>query len=204
LAGRPLSADERELLSVSYKRIITGQRKSLGYLASLLDRDDTKASQTRVDRLTATRAHIIRELDDCCADLIALIDGRLLPASDDAHALVFYHKLTGDYLRYVSEFKDGPERLRSAGAARDSYENALQVAREHLHPWAPAHLGVVLNYSVCLYEVLGQRAEGMEMAQKAEEDAGALLDNNSRDSRQEAVDILHIIRENIELWADAE
>jgi len=57
------------------------------------------------------------ELDKLCKDLLELLDKSLLPNSDNAEGKVFFHKMKGDYYRYLGEFLEGNDRKEVIDAA---------------------------------------------------------------------------------------
>eukprot|EP00421_Protoceratium_reticulatum_P016045 CAMPEP_0168383334 /NCGR_PEP_ID=MMETSP0228-20121227/13849_1 /TAXON_ID=133427 /ORGANISM="Protoceratium reticulatum, Strain CCCM 535 (=CCMP 1889)" /LENGTH=66 /DNA_ID=CAMNT_0008396481 /DNA_START=1 /DNA_END=198 /DNA_ORIENTATION=- len=62
--------------------------------------------------------------------------------------------MKADYYRYIAEFRDGEEKSKAAESARLAYEEASKVAEKDLVVTHPIRLGLALNYSVFLYEVL--------------------------------------------------
>ena len=45
------------------------------------------------------------EMDQICSELVNLVVGKLLPASNSREATVFFQKLRADYIRYKAETK---------------------------------------------------------------------------------------------------
>jgi 14-3-3 protein epsilon len=157
----------------------------------------------RIEQLSGFRKTIISELDGFCLELIRLVDNALLPAAQDAEARLFYHKLKADYWRYISENKDGGDKESTARQAREAYEAALEIIRSEIQPFKPTALGLVLNYSVFLYEIAGEKQAAVELAKKTYEECGVTVTNNSKDSFGEATNILQLLRENVAIWSQA-
>merc|ERR1712217_864499 len=84
--------------------------------------------------------------------------------------------------------------------AKKSYEQASEVASKGLPVTHPIRLGLALNYSVFLYEVLGNPDEACKMARSAFEDAIAELDNVAEDSYKDSTLIMQLLRDNLTLW----
>jgi 14-3-3 protein epsilon len=196
-----LTSDQRNLLSLSYKNIITGRRNGLRYLTTLADRDEATATPQRVEQIELFRRSIIEELDQSCLELIKLIDDTLLPAAQDSDARLYYHKLKADYWRYISENKVGEEKENAAKHARDAYEAALVIARTEIPPYKPTSLGLVLNYSVFLYEIAGEKQAAIDLARRTGEECGLTIENNSKDAFTEATNILQLLRDNVAIWS---
>jgi 14-3-3 protein epsilon len=197
-----LDSEQRDLLSVSYKSLISTRRTGLRYLASLVDRDEAKISTFRIAQVVEFQKTLVRELDEYCHDLIDLVDSTLLPAAQgSSDARVYYEKLKGDYWRYISENKTGEEKESAANSARDAYDRALEIARDAIPLYGPAYLGLVLNYTVCLYEILGKKEEAIALSDSTCASASCTLDSNADEAqRAEAEKIIGLLRDNVNLW----
>merc|ERR1712118_637425 len=119
------------------------------------------------------------ELQGICDTILTLLDGSLVPGAKDAESKVFYHKMKGDYYRYIAEFTDGDKKSAAANKAKSAYDDAMGAASE-LAVTHPIRLGLALNFSVFHYEVLSNPDEACKMARTAFEDAIAELDNSRR------------------------
>merc|ERR1712060_180550 len=62
-----------------------------------------------------------------------------------------------DYYRYIAEFSDGDKKAAAAENARVAYQDAATVAEKDLAVTHPIRLGLALNYSVLMYEVLSNQ-----------------------------------------------
>jgi 14-3-3 protein epsilon len=195
-----LSADARNLLSVAYKALTGARRTALRTVSAFLDDESVKAIPERVTKLAELRARLISELDDYCKELITLTDSKLLPAATDATTKVFYEKLKADYYRYSVEFKSDADRADGAEKAKVSYESAVAIASAELGKADPAFLGLALNYSVFLYEIIGKKQEAITLAEKSFKDAVDLLDSLDETQYSEATVILQLLKDNVALW----
>merc|ERR1712151_246199 len=104
-------------------------------------------------------------------DVLALLTDSLTPKANDAESKVFYHKMKGDYYRYIAEFTSDDAKKKAGENARVSYDEAMQAATAELAVTHPIRLGLALNFSVFHYEVLGNPEEACKMARQAFEDA---------------------------------
>merc|ERR1712118_307354 len=134
-----------------------------------------------------------------CDTILNLLDGSLVPGAKDAESKVFYHKMKGDYFRYIAEFTDGDKKSAAANKAKLAYDDAMSAAAE-LAVTHPIRLGLALNFSVFHYEVLNNPDEACKMARQAFEDAIAELDNVSEDSYKDSTLIMQLLRDNLTLW----
>jgi 14-3-3 protein epsilon len=195
-----LSADARNLLSVAYKALTGSRRTALRTVSAFLDDETIKAIPERVAKLTELKSRLLSELDGYCKDLIALTDSKLLPAAADAATKVFYEKLKADYYRYSVEFKVDTDRAEGAEKAKASYESAVAIATAELGKADPAYLGLALNYSVFLYEIIGKKEEAIDLADKSFKAAVDLLDGLDEAQYSEATLILQLLKDNVALW----
>merc|ERR1712146_122446 len=92
-----------------------------------------------------------------CDTILGLLDGSLIPGAKDAESKVFYHKMKGDYYRYIAEFTSGDKKSGAANSAKSAYDDAMGAASE-LAVTHPIRLGLALNFSVFHYEVLSNPA----------------------------------------------
>ena len=197
-----LSPDERNLLSVAYKALTGSDRSALRTVNAFLEDESIKAINERVEKLEQLRTKLVAELDGYCNELIELTDSKLLPAADDALTKVFYEKLKADYFRYSVEFKPESERKEGSEKAKASYQAAMNIAQNDLTKGNPAFLGLALNYSVFLYEIIGQKEEAIKLADKSFKEAVDLLDELGEDEYSEATLILQLLKDNVSLWTE--
>lgn len=190
-----LSAEERSLLSVAYKELIAVHRNGLRVLAEMSV--DEKAPQ-RLSMLADVRSRITKDLESTCNELITLINDTLIPAAQDAQARLFYEKMKGDYYRYLCEACGNP--ADTVEQAKKSYESAVAIAKAELSPARPLYLGLMLNYTVFMYEMLDQRAEAIRIANATYEEATQQLNSNSEGSYADATEILQLLKGNVALW----
>merc|ERR1712157_262800 len=101
-------------------------------------------------------------------------------------------------------FTDGDAKTKAAENARLAYEDASTVAAKDLTVTHPIRLGLALNYSVFLYEVLSKPEDACVMARKAFEEAIAELDNVAEDSYKDSTLIMQLLRDNLTLWTSDE
>merc|ERR1712007_402541 len=169
-------------------------------ISSVEQKEQSKGNDANVKHAQDYRAKVEAELQGICDTILALLDSSLIPQAKDAEAKVFYHKMKGDYYRYIAEFSDGDAKSKAAENARLAYEEASKVAEKELAVTHPIRLGLALNYSVFQYEVLSNPDEACKMARQAFEDAIAELDNVAEDSYKDSTLIMQLLRDNLTLW----
>lgn len=200
-----LNTDERNLLSVAYKNIVGSRRNSLRMMTAIIEHEESRGNTNRVEQLNQYKSTILVELEKYCNDLIGLVDTQLLPAAKESEARVFYEKLKADYYRYICESKPDEEKIEPQNKAKECYEDALEITKNELNPCCPTSLGLVLNYSVFLYEIIGKKQEAIELAQKTYNECSNGIDELTDEQYSEATMILQLLRDNVSLWTqDAE
>lgn len=209
-----ISVEERNLLSVGYKNVVGTRRASWRQIPHEHPDEDSG--------LQEYRGHLEDELESTCLEIIHLLEEYLINDSlimeedasgkkvrrsrgdDDEEARVFYLKMAGDYYRYLSEF-----RPRSRGfheKAKNFYHQALDVACGYADGWKalppthPIRLGLALNFSVCYYEILGERENACNLALQAFDEAIICLDSLDEPSFKDTTLIMGLLRDNLLLW----
>jgi len=182
-----LDVEQRNLLSVAFKNVVGSRRASIRHLLNEVDdaMQDTFKSQ------------IQDELNEICNTIINLLDEELIPSCKDHEAKVFYKKMGGDYYRYLAECLD---TKHAKDKAKEFYEQANEIAEEHLEATHPIRLGLALNYSVCLYEIIQQKEQACQLAKKAFDEAISQLDKLQEADYKDSTLIMQLLRDNLTLW----
>jgi len=117
------SNDERNLLSVAYKNSVKSRRDAWRTIQAIYNKEELKGNKF-LPLIEEYKRKIETELKTLCNDLLSLLDKSLLPNSDNAEGKVFFHKMKGDYYRYLGEFYEGDERKQVIDFAQDAYKTA--------------------------------------------------------------------------------
>jgi 14-3-3 protein epsilon len=195
-----LTVEERNILSVAYKNVVGTRRTSWRVLHSIQQKEERRGNEDNKNRAHTYKSEVEVELRKLCNDILQLIDNHLLPAVSSSEGRVFYHKMKGDYFRYISEFASGDLKESSSNKALESYQAALDVAKNELPPTHPTRLGLALNFSVFYYEILQKTEEACQMARTAFDEAIPELDNISEENYKDSTLILQLLRDNLTLW----
>jgi 14-3-3 protein epsilon len=196
-----LSLEERNILSVAYKNVVGSRRAAWRVLNSIEQKESKKdKGKDNVEKVREYKSQIENELLKLCREILNLLTSHLIPQTTDSEAKVFYFKMQGDYYRYISEFAKGPEKNEAGNQARQSYEQAHQIAEKDLDATHPIRLGLALNYSVFYYEILQEREKACDMAKNAFDDAISGLDNVSDEYYKDSTLIMQLLRDNLTLW----
>ncbi|KAK3593275.1 hypothetical protein CHS0354_012369 [Potamilus streckersoni] len=191
--------NERNLLSVVFKNVVGPKRQSWREIPVILQ---TFSKQEEQNIAKEYSAKIEKEIEQVCRDALELFDKYLIPNSGpDVGAKIFYLKMKGDYLRYQAEVSSGENDLKElADSSENAYKEALQIASIDLPPTSVIRLGLVLNYSVFLYEIRHDAGKACELAKQAIDEAAAEIDVPA-DNFGDCSMVLDLLRDNLNLWA---
>merc|ERR1712151_568420 len=199
-----LSVEERNLLSVAYKNAVGSRRAAWRIITSVEQKEKTKGNEENAKWAKEYCMKVEAELQKICDTILQVLDQDLIKKASNGESKVFYQKMKADYYRYIAEFTEGDKKSAAAESARKAYQEAAEVAEKDLAVTHPIRLGLALNYSVFMYEVLQNPDEACKMARTAFEDAIAELDNVAEDSYKDSTLIMQLLRDNLTLWTSDE
>ena len=106
----------------------------------------------------------------------------------------------GDYLRYMAEFNTENEDFCAKSLA--AYKLATDIAQDKdgLPPTHPIRLGLLLNFTVFFYEVLGEKSKALLMAESGFEEAISLMDCLPDENYKDTVLLMQLLRDNLTVW----
>jgi len=109
--------------------------------------------------------------------------------------------LNGDDSKVEAQVKHCLRHVHDyAEQAKKYYERAYTIAQKILKPTHPIRLGLALNYSVCHYEILKNKAAACELAKSAFDEAIAKLDKLEESDYKDSTLIMQLLRDNLTLW----
>jgi len=192
--GHDLTTEERNLLSIAFKNVITALRTSWRTLSTPEGKYD--------DLLADYKKLLEKELDLKCKDALDLLENYLLKSSKTNYPnQVFFLKMAADYYRYQAEFLPGKGLDQKALL---KYEEAKTLSDKALEPTDPIRLGVALNYSVCLFEICHQKKKACDLAKAAFDKAIDKLDDLDEAFYKDSTLIMQLLRDNLTLWTSEE
>merc|ERR1712216_79699 len=115
--GDELSTEERNLLSVAYKNTVGSRRASWRIVTSVEQKEKSKGNDGNAAWAKEYGSKVEKELSDICNEILKLLGGKddpnsVISKASNAESKVFYHKMAGDYYRYIAELP--PKRRRRA------------------------------------------------------------------------------------------
>jgi 14-3-3 protein epsilon len=205
LKGRDkdLNSDERNLLSIAYKNSLTSRRTALRTVIAYENKEKKKENSPFLSYIQEYRKKIEDELTKMCNNVLSTIDSFLLKKAEDAEAKVFYLKMKGDYNRYIAEYAQGDLKANVTKSALEAYSGATEESK-NLSPINSISLGLALNLSVFYYEVMGDHEKACNIAKDALELANKEMANiedpDADESTRDALSIINLLRENLDMW----
>ena len=196
-----LSSDERNLLSIAYKNTISLDRQAIRTLLAYESKEAKKAESPYLEYIREYKQKVQKELEDLCNKICETIDTNLLPKANTDEAKVFYHKMKGDYYRYIAENVDGETKKKYSDLGLSAYNAALDAANS-IDYKNPIKLGLALNLSVFYYEVVGNKEEACKLAQETLDKSKEALNgaDEDEDEVKDAMSIVNLLQENLSMW----
>jgi len=115
----------------------------------------------------------------------------------------FFFKMMGDYYRYVAECAKDDKLEEVKKGAHENYTKA-QDASASLNACNPIRLGLALNFSVFLYEVMNDHKQACSLGEQALSDALEKIDDVDEETFRDAKSIIELLKENLSLWKEEE
>ena len=98
--GADVTSDERNLLSVAFKNLISSKRAACRTIAAI---EQNPKYAKFSDALATYKAGIEVKLQEDCQRIIDMINNKVLAKSCDGEPKAFFIKMVGDYYRYIAE-----------------------------------------------------------------------------------------------------
>lgn len=198
-SGMEMTVEERNLLSVAYKNVIGARRAAWRIISSLEQKGKDSGNDGKNESIKRYKEKVESELQDICQEILSLLENDLIPNSQNEESKVFFHKMKGDYFRYLAEIAAGDKKEEAKIKALEAYEAAVEIAK-HLPATSPIRLGLFLNFSVFYYEINENPQKACEIAKEAFDNAIGDLDTLNEDSYKDSTLIMQLLRDNLTLW----
>ena len=196
--GADVTSDERNLISVAFKNLISSKRAACRTIAAI----ETNPKYTQYSAsLAGYKQQIETQLIADCDRIISIINKKVLSKPCDGEAKAFFVKMVGDYYRYISENAKDAKLEEVKQKALESYSSANSI---ELAACNPIKLGLALNYSVFHYEVMKNYKQACELADSALTEALEKIDELEEDDFRDAKSIIELLKENLTLWKEEE
>ena len=102
--GPEVTSDERNLLSVAFKNLISSKRAACRTIAAI---EQNPKYAKYAGALASYQASIEGKLTADCQSIIDMINKKVLGKPCDGESKAFFVKMVGDYYRYIAENAKG-------------------------------------------------------------------------------------------------
>jgi len=195
-----VTTDVRNLLSVGFKNLISAQRSAWKTVQAI---EQNKKYSEYSSNCAEYKDKISAELESNCNKIIDIVNEFCLPKAGDDEAKVFYLKMIADYYRYTAETASGDKLAEVTENASKFYQQATDAAST-LKPYNSNKLGLALNFSVFFYELKNDSSKACVIAEEALNGARDEIDNMDNDEARDALSIIELLKENLDLWKEEE
>jgi hypothetical protein len=193
-----VSSDERNLLSVAFKNLISSKRTAWRTISAI----EQNPKYTKFgEGLSAYKKKIEEGLYKDCELIIDLIKSKVLTKAGEEESKAFFIKMVGDYYRYIAETAQGDKLESVKSEALKAYTEANAI---NLPPCNPIKLGLALNFSVFYYEVLKNHKQAISLADESLQAALDKIDELGEEDFRDAKSIIELLKENLTLWKEEE
>ncbi|CAI2378027.1 unnamed protein product [Moneuplotes crassus] len=200
-SSKDVSMDVKNLLSVGFKNLISASRSAYKTVQAI---EQNKKYAEYSSNCAEYKEKISTELEKSCARVIQIVKDKSLSKEDlNDEAKVFYLKMIGDYYRYTAETAKGAKLEEVTENAKTYYEQATEAGKD-LKPYNSNKLGLALNFSVFHYELKNDSSKACEIAEQALNGARDQIDEMDNDEARDALSIIELLKENLDLWKEEE
>eukprot|EP00929_Paragymnodinium_shiwhaense_P015371 TRINITY_DN123454_c0_g1_i1.p1 TRINITY_DN123454_c0_g1~~TRINITY_DN123454_c0_g1_i1.p1 ORF type:complete len:239 (+),score=65.61 TRINITY_DN123454_c0_g1_i1:100-816(+) len=187
-----LNEEERSSLATAFKQAISTPRQAWKIVKATLNEAQTPDMANEINNYLGTIDAKIRQY---CSTVIELLKDRLIPYAVDAEEKVFYHKMHGDYYRYLSEVCRPDELEHIKKEALAAYNHGEEAGRA-LPPANATSLSLTLNMAVFYHEVCKNQGEAIKVTTAAI----AQLKSLETGMPEDVVEIYGLMEDNLSLW----
>ena len=200
-----ISEEERNLLFSSLKSLINTRRDSWRTV-NALESKEKKNQSVLLPRVSELKQCLATEIKQYINKGIELIDNSLLKCANNDELKVMYAKIKGDYMRYIYDItpKDKEEEINTfREKADENYKIGLNMC-QNLSNLNTTKIGLILNYTVFLYEVIKDHKNAYIIANNAYQTTLKCLKDDNYDLTllKELNKLMNLLKENISKWSE--
>ena len=194
-----LNSEEQDLFENIHKKSIYHYRDFL-----FLTDEELGIHGNDIQLMPAIRESAFLKLSETVMYTVRIIDSLIAENTDDVKSIIYYQRLRGDCFRYITEFADLSANPTYFEETSHSYQEALQLAQEHLDATDTRLLGIVINYSIFLNNFLGDAQQAIELAESTITNYNTANERREGEvSEKESIEEMNLIdtlSENLKTW----
>lgn len=195
-----LTKEQRVALSRGMHKAVSRARSAIRAMDVEIQLCEKRELSSLIARFQKMKIPFRDQITKIANAVVELVDVSLYRHADDVQTQVFYTKLKGDCNRYLAELNPGDEAY--IGRARAAYETALRTVGDELRMADPIYLGLVLNFAVFQYEMLGLKDDAIDRLDSAFNEAVRYMEELDEQEYAEATMVLELLRDNIAIWRE--
>jgi 14-3-3 protein epsilon len=92
-----LTAEERSIVSATYKNVVGNKRAELRVLTAIKQREDRKNNEVHINYIKNYEKQIEGELRQLCNEILMTLEKNLIPNCKAMDSKVFYFKMIGKF-----------------------------------------------------------------------------------------------------------
>ena len=171
-----------------------------------LESKELKNKSSLLPRVTGLKASLTEEIKNYVNKAIELIDNNLLKTAVNNELKVMYSKIKGDYTRYIIEIipKENEEEINALKEkAGENYKMGLNLC-DTLSNLNTTKVGLMLNYTVFLYEIMKDYKTAYIIANDAYEKTMKSIkdDNHDLNVFKDLNKLINLLKDNISKWSE--
>ncbi|KAI9592762.1 14-3-3 domain-containing protein [Syncephalis fuscata] len=195
-----VNLEEMKLLSFAYKTVIALRRARWRMLNMSEERVSAEGDNLRIEQVKQDRSQVRDELLKICQEFDSIFGENLIRDVQPAECHLLYYKMKGNYYRFMTEFSLGPTCQESVAAAEIAYVHATEIARSKFEPVHSLRLHVALNHATFRYEICNDTEHAYEIAQKAVDEADAMINDLSEKTYHDSIFMLKLLKDQLSVW----
>lgn len=200
-----LTEEERNLLFSSLKNLINSRRDSWRTV-NALESKEIKNESSLLPKVTELKSTLADEIKQYINKGIELIDNYLVKNANNNELKVMYAKIKGDYLRYIIEItsKKNEDEINNLKEKADEYYKSGLNLCPNLSNLNTTKIGLILNYTVFLYEVVKDCKNAYIIANNAYQSTLKSINDENYDLTllKDLNKLMNLLKENINKWSE--
>ena len=199
-----LTEEERNLLFSSLKNLINSRRDSWRTV-NALESKEIKNESSLLPKVTELKSTLADEIKQYINKGIELIDNYLVKNANNNELKVMYAKIKGDYLRYIIEItsKKNEDEINNLKEKADEYYKSGLNLCSNLSNLNTTKIGLILNYTVFLYEIAKDCKNAYIIANNAYQATLKSINDENYDLTllKDLNKLMNLLKENINKWS---
>ena len=194
-----LSEDEKTILNIGYKNIITNKRRAWRELIRVETEEKKKGNKKQQLYAQEIRLEVEEEIIKSANKVLEMLNKFLIPNTKNTENKIYFLKMKADFLRYKAEVKVNNEWKDLYTESLAVYLEAQKMA-ETLPIANTVRLGIALNLSVLYYEVMLEKENAIKVSKNAYDEAIKIIDDLDKNKSKETILLIQLLKENLSLW----